>query len=212
MVTTADPGAIDLQYWHDAAMEADTIEQHDLWLGAIAAVRSTSFWEQVWAWVVSNDLYFWVPVGLLAIGFLIIDLGPYLSKRFASLWHNKDLYSKLMQEHDDMASIEALRERVAELEGACRIVLAELPQDDEGTEIGDLDRLLCACRAALAATPAEAIERAKAKDAVVDQADEIYTRLLVLKLVGKFVPPDDAVALELHELGNRLAKFDALKA
>ncbi len=47
-----------------------------------------------------------------------------------------------------IAVVKALRERVVELEGACRIVLAELPEDDEGIEIGDLQRLLCVCRAA----------------------------------------------------------------
>ncbi len=58
--------------------------------------------------------------------------------------------------HNLIAAVEALRERVGALEGVCHIVIAELPQDDEGIEIRDLERLLCACRAVIAATPAEA--------------------------------------------------------
>jgi len=68
------------------------------------ARESESFWEGAWAWTVSYDLHFWVPMLLLAIGMLVVDLGPHLSERFASLWHNKELFSKLMQEHDDEVS------------------------------------------------------------------------------------------------------------
>ena len=39
-VAMPDPAAIDLQYLHDAAELADTIEQHDLWLEALAAVEA----------------------------------------------------------------------------------------------------------------------------------------------------------------------------
>lgn len=63
---------------------------------------------------------------------------------------------------------------------------------------------------ALASTPTEALERARAKDEVVRQASELYTRLLVLRHIGKFTPPDKAVAAEFEELGNRLATLDAL--
>ncbi len=38
--TPADPSAIDLQYLWDAAELADTVEQHDLWLQAAAAVEA----------------------------------------------------------------------------------------------------------------------------------------------------------------------------
>lgn len=66
------------------------------------AEQSRSFWEDAWRWFLEYDLQFWIPMGLLAVGMLVIDLGPYLFQRLESLWHNKELYSKLMQEHDDM--------------------------------------------------------------------------------------------------------------
>ena len=82
--------------------------------------------------------------------------------------------------------------------------------DDDRELQADFRKAIETARAVLAGMSAQALERARAAAAVIDQADEIYTRLLVLKLVGKFVPPDDAVAVEFQELGNRLAKLDAL--
>lgn len=75
---------------------------------------------------------------------------------------------------------------------------------------GDLATLLLTIRTALATLPPQALERARARDKVVRQASELYTRLLVLQHVGKFIPPDRAVANEFVALGNCIAALDAL--
>ncbi len=121
------------------------------------------------------------------------------------MWHT------IAESNQDEA--EVAEARVVELAGALDKIAHSGPVDAEGKPNAEAGWAWCydVAETVLSATPVEAMERAKAKDAVIDQADEIYTRLLVLKLVGKFVPPDDAVALEFNELGNRLAKLDTLR-
>ena len=91
--------------------------------------------------------------------------------RVAELIQERDLTSICTVDKGEVQEVyeraEAAEARVAELAGACRIVLDELPQYDEGIELGDLERILGACRAALAATPPQALERARAKDEAV---------------------------------------------
>ncbi len=67
-----------------------------------AADDSFSWWLQAWNRALANDAFWWVILGLLAVAMFALQISPKLPTWFASFWHNKELYSKLMQEHDDM--------------------------------------------------------------------------------------------------------------
>jgi hypothetical protein len=142
MTTSADPGAIDLeqiQRWRSPDREIDAL------IAAVEALRErVAKLEQC----IKDD------------SVLYIERTKALRARVVELARQERAQYQLRMQAK--TNVEAAEAREAALAGACCIVLAELPEDDEGIEIGDLQRLLCACRTALAATPAEALERAKA--------------------------------------------------
>ena len=67
-----------------------------------AADDSLSWWLQAWNWALANDVFWWVILVLLAVAMFALQVSPKLPTWLASFWHNKELYSKLIQEHDDM--------------------------------------------------------------------------------------------------------------
>lgn len=67
-----------------------------------AADDSLSWWLQTWNSALANDAFWWAILVLLAIAMFALQISPKLPAWFASFWHNKELYSKLMQEHDEM--------------------------------------------------------------------------------------------------------------
>ena len=69
-----------------------------------AADGSLAWWLETWNWALDADAFWWAVMALLAIGMFALQIAPKLPSWFASFWHNKELYSKLMQEHDDNVS------------------------------------------------------------------------------------------------------------
>lgn len=66
------------------------------------AEGSLEWWQELWKWAIASDALWWAIIGLLAAGMVALQIAPMLPGWLAGLWHNKERYARLIEEHDNL--------------------------------------------------------------------------------------------------------------